>query len=58
MEYMLETKPEKEWQKCLNQWKRKYNVSVEKMASFVAEGNVMVTMLVKRESKFKTEENE
>lgn len=28
VDYVIDTKSESEWQKCLNQWKHKYNIEV------------------------------
>lgn len=58
MEYILETKPGKDWQKHLNQWKRKYRIEVLKMEASIVREGVLVTLLVKRVPKIKTEEDE
>ena len=33
LEYIIETKPEKDWQKQLNQWRHDYEINVISMTS-------------------------
>lgn len=47
MEYILETKSEKDWQKHLNQWKHQFKIDILKMS--VDENGV--TLLILRTKK-------
>lgn len=44
MEYIIETKTKKDWQKCLNQWKHNYIIIIHK-AIFIDE---MLTLIIER----------
>lgn len=48
LEYIIETKPEKEWQKQLNQWRHDYEINIISMNTNYNITSIYITICLTR----------